>query len=265
MKREKKEGEGSRSLRRHMRPSYGYYALPIFAFLSVVSLAIGALVAVLLQRGVGLLIIGFGGYLIVTYVVSMLVTGQTRPSTLPARMVDMLGLRGDEKVLDVGCGLGKTSIAVAKLLREGRVIGVDIWDKMEIPGNSPDGAFANAEIEGVQDKVDFKTGNVLALPFPDDSFDLVTATSVINNLHTEGEKTKALNEILRVLRAGGKLLLWEPLRDFRGFVVFSPFGFLTLLPCQKWIDLLRKARFTNLEYSYMRGMGAFVVQKPLQV
>jgi len=82
--------------------------------------------------------------------------------------------------------------------KEGKVIGVDIWDKMEIPGNSPENAYANAEIEGEQDKVEFKTGNVLNLEFPDNYFDLVTSSSVINNLHGKADKMKALREIYRV-------------------------------------------------------------------
>ena len=141
--------------------------------------------------------------------------------TLP----QILKLEGDEKVLDVGCGLGRMTIAVAKRLNEGKVIGVDIWDKMEIPGNSPENAYANAEIEGVRDKVEFRTGNVLDLPFPDNSFDLVTSASVINNLHSLADKSKALKEIFRVLK------------------------------------LLKNTGFINLRYLYRNGAGIFLVKK----
>jgi ubiquinone/menaquinone biosynthesis C-methylase UbiE len=174
----------------------------------------------------------------------------------------MLHIRGDEKVLDVGCGLGKMTVAVAKHLTTGKVVGVDIWDKTEIPGNSPERAYENAEIEGVREKVEFKTGNVLSLPFPDDSFDLVTSSSVINNLHGEAEKSKALAEISRVLRPGGRFLMAEPLRNIRGFFTFSPFAFFELLPKDRWTTLLEKAKFSNLKYSYQHGMGMFLVEKP---
>jgi len=155
------------------------------------------------------------------------------------------------------------TIGVAKHLATGKVIGVDIWDKMEIPGNSPERAYENAKIEGVLDKVAFRTGNVLALPFPDDSFELVTSSSVINNLHGDAEKSKALAEIFRVLRPSGKLLMAEPLRNMRGFFTFSPFAFLELLPKDRWMTLLEKAKFSNLKYSYKSGMGMFLVEKPL--
>ena len=77
--------------------------------------------------------------------------------------------------MDVGCGLGKMTIGVAKHLSTGKIIGIDIWSKVEIPGNSPEHAYANAQIEGVGGKVEFETGNVLSIPFPDNSFDVVTS------------------------------------------------------------------------------------------
>lgn len=125
----------------------------------------------------------------------------------------LLELKGNGEALDVGCGLGRMTIAVAKHLDRGRVVGIDIWDRMEIPGNSPERAYANAEIEGVRERVEFKTGNVLSIPFPDDSFDVVTSSGVMNNLHGDAERLKAFEEIFRVLRPGGRFLLLEPLRD----------------------------------------------------
>jgi len=59
-------------------------------------------------------------------------------------------------------------------LQQGKVIGVDIWDKKELWSNSPEKAYVNAQIEGVKEKVEFKNGNVLELPFQGSTFDLVT-------------------------------------------------------------------------------------------
>jgi len=179
------------------------------------------------------------------------------------RLPGILKLRGDEKVLDVGCGLGRMTIAVAKQLPKGRVIGIDVWDKMEIPGNSPENAYANAKIEGVQDKVEFKTGNVLNLQFPDNHFDLVTSSSVINNLHSKADKMKSLKEIYRVLKTGGKFLMIEPLRNLRNFFFgWTPLGVWMLLPKGAWVKLLKNAGFINLEYIYQDGSGIFVIEKP---
>lgn len=244
-----------------IKPHYGYYALPIFTILSAITIVTGILVTILVWRLVGFIIICLGLYFILSYGISMHLARPTKSSNLPKEILELLELNGDEKVLDVGCGLGRMSIGVAKHLSMGRVIGIDIWDKMEIPGNSPERAYANAEIEGVHDRVEFETGNVLSIPFPDNSFDVVTSSSVINNLHGDSEKLKALEEIFRVLRPGGRFLLLEPLRDIWGLLMWTPFFVWILLSKDRWITLLKKPGFVNLRYDNFRMMGAFLVEK----
>ena len=70
--------------------------------------------------------------------------------------------KGDEKILDVGCGTGRASINLAKQLSTGKVIGIDIFGG--VSGTSPDPARRNAKIEEVADKVEFKHGNILSAP-----------------------------------------------------------------------------------------------------
>ncbi len=243
------------------RPYYGYYALPIFTILSAIIIVAGILVTILVWWLAGFIIIGLGLYFMLTYGI-MMGLGRHKEGE-EASVVALLELKGDEKVLDVGCGLGRTAIGVAKHLHRGKVIGIDIWDKIEIPGNSPERAYANAEIEGVSDKVEFKTGNVLSIPFSDNSFDIVTSSSVINNLNGDLKKLQALEEIFRVLRPSGKFLLLEPLRDLRNSLTWTPFFVWLLLPKDKWITLLKKTGFVNLRYDNAHRMGAFLVEKPM--
>jgi len=138
----------------------------------------GVLVAIFVLLLAVFIIIALGVFLILSYGTSMHLARQTESLSPP----EILELEGDERVLDIGCGLGKMTVGVAKHLSKGKVVGIDIWSKAEIPGNSPERAYANAEIEGVSDRVEFRTGNVLSIPFPDNSFDVVTSSSVLNNL-----------------------------------------------------------------------------------
>lgn len=243
------------------KPRYGYYALPIFTILSAIIVAVGVLVAILVWWVVGVILIGFGIYMILSYGVSIFLMDQTKASELPR----IIKVGGDEKVLDVGCGLGKMTIGIAKVLREGKVIGIDIWDKMEIMGNSPERAYENAKIEEVRDKVEFKYGDVLDIPFTNNYFDIVTAQSVLNNLHGEMNKSKALMEIRRVLQPRGKILILEPLRNLRGFFTFTPLAFWELLTKDRWMKILKEAGFMNIKYTYENGLGIFLAEKPAKL
>mgnify|MGYP001042415133 CR=1 FL=1 len=149
----------------------------------------------------------------------------------------------------------------AERLQQGKVIGVDIWDKKELWGNSPEKAYVNAQIEGVKEKVEFKNGNVLELPFQGSIFDLVTCSSVLNNLHSDDLRIKALSEIHRVLKPGGRFLMAEPLRSLRMFFLFTPFAFWELLKKDDWVRLLYKVNFVDLKYGYQDSMGFFAVKK----
>src|SRR4029079_19728156 len=60
---------------------------------------------------------------------------------------------GNERVLDVGCGLGLFLIGAANRLSTGRAAGSDKWQQEDLSGNSAAGTWSNATIEGVADKV----------------------------------------------------------------------------------------------------------------
>jgi arsenite methyltransferase len=117
-----------------------------------------------------------------------------------------LRLRGDETVLDLGCGRGAVLLATAKLLPRGRAIGVDIW-RADQTGNSQQNTLGNAELEGVADRVEVRTADITDLPFDDNSIDVIVSSLVVHNIPTAADRAKAISEAARVLRPGGKLAL----------------------------------------------------------
>jgi arsenite methyltransferase len=123
------------------------------------------------------------------------------------RILDRLRLRGDEEVLDMGCGRGAVLTAVARRLTTGRVTGVDIWSTKDQSGNASDVTLRNASLEGVSDRVRIETGDMRALPFPDATFDLVVSSLAIHNIRTKADRQRAVVEGFRVLKPGGRMVI----------------------------------------------------------
>ncbi len=123
------------------------------------------------------------------------------------RLADGLDLRGDEQVLDVGCGRGMVLTAIARRLSTGRATGVDIWSSHDQSGNDMTTTAHNAELEGVSDRVALETGDMRSLPFADSTFDVIVTNAAIHNLKAKDDRAKALAQMWRVTRSGGRLVL----------------------------------------------------------
>lgn len=123
------------------------------------------------------------------------------------RILDGTQLRGDEMVLDMGCGRGAVLTAVARRLKTGQVTGVDIWSTTDQSGNAKDVTLRNASIEGVSDRVQIETADMRALPFPDATFDLVVSSLAIHNIRSNADRRKAVAEGFRVMKPGGRMVI----------------------------------------------------------
>jgi arsenite methyltransferase len=109
------------------------------------------------------------------------------------------GLAAGEVVLDLGCGGGIDSIRAAQRVGPtGRVIGLDLLPEM------CDRARRAAELAGVGERCEFLDGEMEALPLPDESVDVVISNGALN---LSPRKSRALAEVARVLKPGGRLCL----------------------------------------------------------
>lgn len=118
---------------------------------------------------------------------------------------DRLGLRPGERVLDVGTGFGRHAFEVAR--RGAQVVALDFAEAevvttrntiaaMVVAGEIPEDRFAGA-----------LRGDATRLPFPDDSFDAVITSEVLEHIQND---VTALAEMVRVLRPGGRLAVTVP-------------------------------------------------------
>jgi ubiquinone/menaquinone biosynthesis C-methylase UbiE len=128
------------------------------------------------------------------------------------RLLDSVPWRGDEEVLDVGCGHGLLLVEAAKRLRTGRVVGVDVWSQKDQWRNGPEATLLNALRAGVADRVEVRDADARDLPFRGQSFDVVVSSLVVHNIHSRDERLLAVQEMVRVLKPGGRLAILDILR-----------------------------------------------------
>jgi arsenite methyltransferase len=115
--------------------------------------------------------------------------------------------RGDERVLDAGCGHGLMLLGAAKQLSAGRAIGLDLWQKEDQAGNSAQATLRNAELENVASRVELRDGDARQMPFADDEFDVALSSWALHNIYDRAGRAAAMREIARVLKPGGRLIL----------------------------------------------------------
>jgi ubiquinone/menaquinone biosynthesis C-methylase UbiE len=108
------------------------------------------------------------------------------------------------KILELGPGPGYIAIEMAKLLPKAEIVGLDVSHTMvEI-------ATRNAEEAEVADRVSFRLGNAAQISFPAESFDFVVSSG---SLHEWKKPIRIFNEVYRVLKDGGEVLIGDLRRD----------------------------------------------------
>ena len=148
---------------------------------------------------------GAGGAVVAGSAASYLYSTGPGKRAIWAELLDELDLRGDEHVLDVGCGRGAVLMLAARRLPAGRAVGADVWRRRDQSGNSRAATERNAAAEGVPDRVELADADARDLPFASASFDLVLSSLALSNIRGASGRAQALREAVRVLRPGGRL------------------------------------------------------------
>jgi arsenite methyltransferase len=149
------------------------------------------------------------------------------------------------RVLDIGSGSGETVLAIAERVgSRGKAVGIDF---------SPDGiklARENAKKRGLEGVAEFHQAHAVELPFPDNSFDAVVSECVVCLIQ---DKQKALNEKVRVLKSGGRVIMhdvitWAPMpramREDKGLYCGCVGGAVSL---NEYVEMMTKAGLTDIK------------------
>ena len=115
--------------------------------------------------------------------------------------IEMSGVRPGHTVLDIAGGTGDLAAKFSRIVgSEGTVVLADINDSMLKVGRD------RLVDRGITDNVRFSQADAQYLPFPDNTFDVITIAFGLRNVT---DKDMALRSMLRVLKPGGKLLVLE--------------------------------------------------------
>ena len=151
-------------------------------------------------------------------------------------------------ILDIGCGGGRTVRKLAAMAPVGKVVGVD-YSAASVAVSRE----TNAE-DIAAGRVQIEPGSVAALPFPDGTFDLVTA---VETHYYWPDLPANMREVLRVLKTGGVFVLIAetyrggPLRLLYGVVM--PLLRAAFLSDAEHRDLLTQAGFSEVTTKHVRG------------
>jgi len=148
-------------------------------------------------------------------------------------------------ILDIGSGSGETVLTIAeKVGPTGKAVGIDF---------SPEGiAWARERVRerNLENVAEFHLANALELPFPDNTFDAVISECVVCLIQ---DKQKALNEKVRVLKPGGRVIMhdviaWapmpKPLRDDPKLYCWCVGGAVML---NEYIAMMKKAGLVDIK------------------
>ena len=123
-------------------------------------------------------------------------------------VVNLIPWKGNEEVLDVGCGSGVLLFACIKESPTAKGTGIDIYDPYSFGGSA--GVFwKNAEIEGVKSRIDLKQVDARSMPFEDQRFDVIVSSLAMHHVGNAAEQEKATHEIVRTLKPGGKIIICD--------------------------------------------------------
>jgi ubiquinone/menaquinone biosynthesis C-methylase UbiE len=119
------------------------------------------------------------------------------------RILAVAGITAQDHVLDLGCGIGNILMALSERIAFTQpAVGIDVSPALIELGRR------DIHRAGLDGRIDLQVASATSLPFESASFDVVVTSHVIKHLDDDA-LVQALSELARILRRGGRFLLWE--------------------------------------------------------
>jgi len=172
----------------------------------------------------------------------------------------MAGGRG--KVLDIGCGSGRTTIMVGTARPGVEITALDNFSADYIKNNGETLLRRNLTIAGINDRVKMMQADMRQIPAADGAFDGVVSSYAIDHLNRKGIE-QTLGEVSRVMKPEGEFLLMIIKADNWMKVAFGPMLLHARgVPSDFWPKQLEAAHLTVVEEGTQPGTAYYVCRKP---
>lgn len=165
---------------------------------------------------------------------------------------------GGNKVLDAGCGAGRTTIALAQALPDVQITALDRFDAGYIDDGGLTLLKRNLKLAGINEKVSIVTGDITKTHFEDNRFDGIVSSFMFD--HLGKEKQQALKESYRILKPRGRFLL---VILVRGYIAFGVASILSLMITSrsKWKKWIEEAGFKMISEGNINEGAYFLFEK----
>jgi len=178
--------------------------------------------------------------------------------TLP--FVDLF-VAGNSNVLDAGCGSGRTTLGLSKVMKSGTITALDRFDSDYIENGGKSLLERNLIIAGISDRVQICRGDVTEMEFKDNSFDAAISSFMVD--HLGKYKLDALKEINRTMKPGSRFLLIVFVPSYATFSVFNVMCF-SLTSRKGWRKFFEQSNFKLKEEGIINSAVYFLIEKPLE-
>lgn len=231
---------------------YATFIVALLAFYSWYALVNKPVLQILVFTFLLLLAVNF-------FIGNIIARGSQSQEGMVLPYVDLLN-SGKDKILDAGCGAGRTTISLLKAAPDINIVAFDRFDAHYIDDGGKGLLKQNLDFAGITSQVKIEQGDITAMPFSNDSFDAAVSAYMFD--HLGGNKLIALQEMWRILKPGGRSLLVLIVRSYSSFALANilSFAFDTR---KDWRKLFKQSGFMLIDEGDINFGAYFLIEKPL--
>jgi len=161
------------------------------------------------------------------------------------------------RILDAGCGAGRTTIALSRIF-PGKITAFDLFNAEYIAGGGNTLLERNLKLAGIGGQVEIVQGDITNTGFQDGAFEAVVSSYMID--HLGDQKLNALNEISRILKPGGRMLMIVLTPTLSSFALLNVLSFM-LTSKKQWKKLFGRTKFRLVDDGEVNGGTYFLIEK----